>query len=329
MRVVVDLPFVPTTCTAGRPACGWPSSASSASIRAVPNPSVGHGESPSSQARWPMVSTRRRARPQAASASAEELELAADTARASRAPPRRRPRARSRRSARSRASPRRERSPCGAAPAPPRCSRRPASALAGRPPRRSAAPRRSSSSTRTPLRRNTWAASCTRSRAPSASACAASGSGHADTIRRVSRAGEVRPDLLGHVRHQRDGGARASSSSAHEGRRPRVLVAVVEPRLDRLGVPVAEVVEREVVERARRRRRSRTRPRRPRPRAAGGVEPREDPALLERRRRERRASRRSACLEDQARDVPELVRELAPLLDRPSASSGRPASTTS
>ena len=50
MRVVVDLPFVPTTCTPDSPACGSPSAASSARIRSSPKPSRGHGESASSQA---------------------------------------------------------------------------------------------------------------------------------------------------------------------------------------------------------------------------------------------------------------------------------------
>jgi hypothetical protein len=40
----------------------------------------------------------------------------------------------------------------------------------------------------------------------------------------------------------------SSRSSAASERRARLLVAVVEARLDRLGVPVAEVVEGEVVE---------------------------------------------------------------------------------
>ncbi len=68
--------------------------------------------------------------------------------------------------------------------------------------------------------------------------------------------------------------------------RAGVVVAVVEPLLDRLGVPVAEVVEREVVEDT-----GRGGEVEPAPRLldvrAGGVEPREDPALLERRRTER------------------------------------------
>src|SRR6185437_15996689 len=47
-RVVVDLPFVPTTCTEGKASCGSPSSASSARMRSSPN-SSGHGERPATQ----------------------------------------------------------------------------------------------------------------------------------------------------------------------------------------------------------------------------------------------------------------------------------------
>src|SRR5471032_176719 len=43
IRVVVDLPFVPTTCTAGYASCGSLSSASRARIRSSPKPSAGHG----------------------------------------------------------------------------------------------------------------------------------------------------------------------------------------------------------------------------------------------------------------------------------------------
>ena len=102
-----------------------------------------------------------------------------------------------------------------------------------------------------------------------------------------------------------------------EGRRAAVLVAVVQPRLDRLGVPVAEVVERQVVEGAGRGGEVEPRPvvleRRPR-----RVEAREDPALLERGRPPGGLDA-LGVLEDQARDVPELVRELAALLDRAAA----------
>src|SRR6185312_12011823 len=47
-RVVVVLPFVPTTCTAGKARWGSPSSARRACIRSRPN-SSGHGVSVSSQ----------------------------------------------------------------------------------------------------------------------------------------------------------------------------------------------------------------------------------------------------------------------------------------
>ena len=71
IRVVVDLPFVPTTWTAGRPTCGWPSSRSSARIRWVPKPSFGHGDRLSSQAGASRCGAAHR------SATRRELELAA------------------------------------------------------------------------------------------------------------------------------------------------------------------------------------------------------------------------------------------------------------
>src|SRR3954452_11278525 len=48
-RAAVDLPFVPTTCTASKERCGLPSRSSSLRIRSVPKPSVGHGLSDSIQ----------------------------------------------------------------------------------------------------------------------------------------------------------------------------------------------------------------------------------------------------------------------------------------
>ncbi len=69
--------------------------------------------------------------------------------------------------------------------------------------------------------------------------------------------------------------------------RDRRLVAVVEARLDRLRVPVAEVVEREVVERRRRLGEVEARPC-VLDLGPGGVDTREDPALLEVTRLERR-----------------------------------------
>ena len=77
---------------------------------------------------------------------------------------------------------------------------------------------------------------------------------------------QVRPDLLRDVRHQR---VEEREQPLERGERggAAVLVAVVQARLDRLGVPVAEVVEGEVVERAGR---------------GGEVEAR--PRLLDRRR---------------------------------------------
>src|SRR4051794_31447653 len=49
MRVVVDLPFVPTTWTAGKRRCGLPSRSRSARMRSSPKPSAGHGLRPASQ----------------------------------------------------------------------------------------------------------------------------------------------------------------------------------------------------------------------------------------------------------------------------------------
>ena len=66
-------------------------------------------------------------------------------------------------------------------------------------------------------------------------------------------------------------------------RRARIGVAVVQPRLDRLEVPVAEVVERQVVELVHRVREVELVEEAPRP-ALRLRQPREDPALLERRR---------------------------------------------
>src|SRR5215475_6318398 len=48
-RVVVDLPFVPTTWIAWKRSCGSPSTRRSARIRSVPKPSAGHGLSDSTQ----------------------------------------------------------------------------------------------------------------------------------------------------------------------------------------------------------------------------------------------------------------------------------------
>ena len=176
--------------------------------------------------------------------------------------------------------------------------------------------RRSSSepsSTWTPLRRKICAASCTRSSALASAANRVVGLGprRHDQPRLAIR--ELRPDLLRHVRHHRVQEREQTLERGERGR-DRRLVTVVEPRLDRLGVPVAEVVEGEVVERGRRLREVEPRP---------GVlelgtclvEPREDPALLEALRRRGHLDA-LGVLEDQPRHVPELDRELPPLLDR-------------
>src|SRR6266576_6550753 len=48
-RAAVDLPFVPTTCTASNERCGLPRRSSNSTMRSVPNPSLGHGLSDSIQ----------------------------------------------------------------------------------------------------------------------------------------------------------------------------------------------------------------------------------------------------------------------------------------
>ena len=220
---------------------------------------------------------------------------------------------------------RRARPPCAAA----RSRRRVAVDLAapgGRRPRRCARSSSEPSSTWTPLRRKICAASCTRSSAPRRRRTRWSGSGHGETIRRASRAGSC--DQISSVTCGITGCSSASSrSSAASAVASRVLVAVVEPRLDRLRVPVAEVVEREVVEHRRRRARSRTR------RGSSSSSAR---AASSRARIQRSSSARGRCLrldvarvrEDQPRDVPELDRELAALLDRAVREARRPASRT-
>ncbi len=122
-------------------------------------------------------------------------------------------------------------------------------------------------------------------------------------------------DQISSVTCGRTGCSRASRrSSAASAVAIAARVVGVEPRLDRLGVPVAEVVEGEVVERV-----GDVGEVEPRqelldlgPRL---VDPRDDPRLLERRGVELGLDA-LGLLEDQPRDVPELVRELAALLDR-------------
>ena len=92
---------------------------------------------------------------------------------------------------------------------------------------------------------------------------------------------------------------REQALERRERGRDRRLVAVVQPRLDRLGVPVAEVVEGEVVERRRRLGEVETRPG-VLELGASRVEPREDPALLEALRRDRGVDA-LRVLEDQPR----------------------------
>ena len=63
--------------------------------------------------------------------------------------------------------------------------------------------------------------SCTRSSAPASAVVAPSGSGHGATISRDSRAGQVRPDLLGHVRHHRMQQLRAAARAPRAPSRAR------------------------------------------------------------------------------------------------------------
>src|SRR5581483_143371 len=124
---------------------------------------------------------------------------------------------------------------------------------------------------------------------------------------------QVRPDLHGHVRHHRVQQLQQPLEGCERGR-PRIPVAVVQPRLDRLRVPVAEVVEGEVVQELRdlreveRGERCFHLPLRER-------QAREDPALLERGRPLLHLLAGSG--QQQAGRVPELVRELPAFLERP------------
>ena len=179
--------------------------------------------------------------------------------------------------------------------------------------RRRSAPRRPRAAATTPraaehLRRLLHAA---RARPPRSSSPA---SGHGATISRVRVAGrfdQISSVTCGMHRVQQ----RQQPLERRGRRRARVGVAVVEARLDRLEVPVAEVVEGEVVELVRRRARSRTR------RGSSSTAR----CVCDSRARIQRSSsddgrsagsRALAALQDQPRRVPELVRELRALLDR-------------
>ena len=156
---------------------------------------------------------------------------------------------------------------------------RPSRARAGRPPRRSAARRRRARRARRCAGRSLRPSarrSMSRSRLPSRAV--GLGPRRDDQPRRA----ELRPDLLGDVRHhgmqERD-----QPLERCERRRARVGIPLVEPRLDRLRVPVAEVVEREVVEAFTACRELETREIVARPRARAASMRAEDPALLDSR----------------------------------------------
>ena len=226
-RVVVDLPFVPTTWIDGYASCGSPSSASSARIRSSPN-SSGHGES----ARDP-VSRRRSHRARGGSA------------RASPARPRRPRRARSAMkrslasifSARAISPRSRSRSAstlpfafCRSGLTTTSKMRRSSLARAGR------ARRCAGRSRRPPARR--------RAHPPSASSPA---SGQGATISRV-RAGRAGASRSPRSRAAWPDGAASAAARAPRAPSPARRRRRRKPRLDRLRVPVAEVVEGQVVE---------------------------------------------------------------------------------
>ena len=190
-------------------------------------------------------------------------------------------------------------------------------------PRRCAS-RRASSSMRTPLRaedrgRFLHAVERLRGRRRTTRPARA----RAQTIRRVFRSG--RCDQISSVTCGITGWSSFEQPLERGQRRcARVLVAVVEPRLDRLRVPVAEVVEGEVVERRSSLRRT----------SNASISPSISARAASSRARIQRSSmsrgRASGFAvahvrEDQARHVPELVRELRALLDRARARSARPA----
>ena len=213
----------------GRPAAGRRAPASSACIRSSPN-SSGHGESPATQSvagnRIELTSVARELLPLGLDDVGRRLLERSARWRASSRP------GRSRRAA-ARARPRRCRSPFGA-PASRRCRR-----SASRRPRAGRARRCAGRWRPRPGPPSSASAS-------DAAACL--GPGCDDQAGLAS--GQIGPDLLGHVRHRRMEELQQPLERG-ERRRGRVRVATVQPRLDRLGVPVAEVVEGQVVEHAR------------------------------------------------------------------------------
>ena len=252
-RAVVVLPFVPTTWIALSPRCGSPSAAGAARIRPSPN-SSGHGARAARPSQAHVCSAAERI--ELAPVARELLALALDDLG---------------RRVRDEALVREHPLRAGDLLAEPRRSRPPRLPFSGSRSGRTTASkiRRSSpgSSTRTPLRLEISAASCTRSSAPASSAKRSSGSGHGETISRASRAGSCAQ--ISSVTCGMTGCRSASSrSSAASAVAAASASSLVEPRLDRLRVPVAEVVEGEAVERLHARARSRTAPRRPRPRRA-------------------------------------------------------------
>ena len=124
---------------------------------------------------------------------------------------------------------------------------------------------------------------------------------------------EPRPDLLGHMRHDRmENSKQPLERSERRGKSIRILCD--EPRLDRLRIPVAEVVEGEAIERGGRGCEIEL-PERALQELPRLVEAREDPALLSRARPGLRLDPLRAGEHDAVRHVPELDRELPALLD--------------
>ncbi len=132
-------------------------------------------------------------------------------------------------------------------------------------------------------------------------------------MRRVFRAGrfvQISSVTCGMIGCRR--ASRRSSATSAVAAGGRVLL--VEPRLDRLGVPVAEVVEREPVDGVHGAGELERLDRVP-DLARGGVDARQDPALLHLGGLQGGLDS-FGVPEDEPAHVPELVRELAPLLDR-------------
>ena len=220
--------------------------------------------------------------------------------------------------------PRRGRSPCAAARARPRRRRSPA--------------RRSGFTTASKIRFSSPSSGDERRRCGGTSPPPPARASSAPRVGRVGRRApatattisrvvvELRPDLLGHVRHHRDAAARAAARARRARSRspPRRRV---QPRLDRLGVPVAEVVEDEVVERVGDVREVERAGSSLLDLGARLVDPPQDPALLERLRARAAASTPSPRWRISRATFQSLFASFCALLDRAPAEARRPASS--